>query len=200
MTLEVDGETGWGGRIRTSEWRDQNPLPYHLATPQLVEKSASRDGRTIQPPCDESPSDGGNCGRRRLQGVPRSRCSKHARTGAGHPAAPGRQQIQHPRHLRMTVAHHRLAIIASAMRRKRRDFERRGIAGQFRCFEYPACRDDNTGIDDQVPPRRQVPAKPCRPQWPQFRPSGGHSLPGGWPAPRSHDASAVNGFWGVAKW
>src|SRR5262249_31244443 len=25
---------GWGGRIRTSEWRDQNPLPYHLATPQ----------------------------------------------------------------------------------------------------------------------------------------------------------------------
>ncbi len=22
----------WGGRIRTSEWRDQNPLPYHLAT------------------------------------------------------------------------------------------------------------------------------------------------------------------------
>jgi hypothetical protein len=24
---------GWGGRIRTSEWRDQNPLPYHLATP-----------------------------------------------------------------------------------------------------------------------------------------------------------------------
>src|SRR5260370_1157230 len=28
-------KTGWGGRIRTSEWRDQNPLPYHLATPQL---------------------------------------------------------------------------------------------------------------------------------------------------------------------
>ena len=27
-------EFGWGGRIRTYEWRDQNPLPYHLATPQ----------------------------------------------------------------------------------------------------------------------------------------------------------------------
>jgi hypothetical protein len=26
--------SGWGGRVRTSEWRDQNPLPYHLATPQ----------------------------------------------------------------------------------------------------------------------------------------------------------------------
>ncbi len=25
---------GWGGRNRTSEWRNQNPLPYRLATPQ----------------------------------------------------------------------------------------------------------------------------------------------------------------------
>jgi hypothetical protein len=25
---------GWGGRIRTSVWRNQNPLPYRLATPQ----------------------------------------------------------------------------------------------------------------------------------------------------------------------
>ena len=25
---------GWGGRIRTFEWRLQRPLPYHLATPQ----------------------------------------------------------------------------------------------------------------------------------------------------------------------
>ena len=27
------GLSGWGGRTRTSEWRNQNPLPYHLATP-----------------------------------------------------------------------------------------------------------------------------------------------------------------------
>src|SRR5436305_10838021 len=27
---------GWGGRIRTSAWGNQNPLPYHLATPQLT--------------------------------------------------------------------------------------------------------------------------------------------------------------------
>ncbi len=27
-------KSGWGGRVRTSEWRNQNPLPYHLATPQ----------------------------------------------------------------------------------------------------------------------------------------------------------------------
>ena len=25
---------GWGGRIRTCEWRHQKALPYHLATPQ----------------------------------------------------------------------------------------------------------------------------------------------------------------------
>jgi hypothetical protein len=26
---------GWGGRIRTSGCRNQNPVPYHLATPQI---------------------------------------------------------------------------------------------------------------------------------------------------------------------
>jgi hypothetical protein len=30
------GLLGWGGRIRTSVWRNQNPLPYHLATPQCA--------------------------------------------------------------------------------------------------------------------------------------------------------------------
>jgi hypothetical protein len=31
---------GWGGRIRTSAWRNQNPLPYRLATPQSALPSA----------------------------------------------------------------------------------------------------------------------------------------------------------------
>ena len=30
---------GWGGRIRTSVWRNQNPLPYRLATPQHGRKA-----------------------------------------------------------------------------------------------------------------------------------------------------------------
>ena len=31
------GMAGWGGgRDRTSEWRNQNPLPYRLATPQTL--------------------------------------------------------------------------------------------------------------------------------------------------------------------
>lgn len=35
---------GWGGRIRTHEWRDQNPLPYRLATPQSnhINKNTTR--------------------------------------------------------------------------------------------------------------------------------------------------------------
>ena len=31
LTIKKDG---WGARIRTWVWRDQNPLPYRLATPQ----------------------------------------------------------------------------------------------------------------------------------------------------------------------
>src|SRR3984893_6153075 len=27
----MSGLVGWGGRDRTSEWRNQNPLPYRLA-------------------------------------------------------------------------------------------------------------------------------------------------------------------------
>ena len=37
---------GWGGRDRTSEWRNQNPLPYRLATPQQAEPERAR---TISP-------------------------------------------------------------------------------------------------------------------------------------------------------
>ena len=29
---------GWGARIRTWEWRNQNPLPYRLATPQRASR------------------------------------------------------------------------------------------------------------------------------------------------------------------
>src|SRR5580698_5831267 len=39
------GMPGWGGRIRTSAWGNQNPLPYHLATPQLT-CPESGDNRT----------------------------------------------------------------------------------------------------------------------------------------------------------
>ncbi len=31
-----DTPTGWGTRIRTSECRNQNPVPYRLAIPQQI--------------------------------------------------------------------------------------------------------------------------------------------------------------------
>ena len=34
MDAKSNRSIGWGGRDRTSEWRNQNPLPYRLATPQ----------------------------------------------------------------------------------------------------------------------------------------------------------------------
>src|SRR5512147_1693840 len=34
---------GWGGRDRTSEWRNQNPLPYRLATTQQAEQKRADD-------------------------------------------------------------------------------------------------------------------------------------------------------------
>src|SRR5262249_55261254 len=39
------GPAGWGARIRTWEWRNQNPLPYHLATPHRHARKAG--GRSI---------------------------------------------------------------------------------------------------------------------------------------------------------
>ena len=35
---------GWGGRDRTSECWNQNPVPYHLATPQQVAGAVPRRG------------------------------------------------------------------------------------------------------------------------------------------------------------
>src|SRR5688572_3728754 len=42
FTGVAQGRNGWGGRIRTSEWRLQRPLPYHLATPQDSSPSTGR--------------------------------------------------------------------------------------------------------------------------------------------------------------
>ena len=41
----MQGIRGWGGRIRTSGWRNQNPLPYHLATPQRAARLGGPGGK-----------------------------------------------------------------------------------------------------------------------------------------------------------
>lgn len=52
--------SGWGGRIRTSAWRNQNPLPYHLATPQQhsAHRAASMAGRGATYPYRSLPATG----------------------------------------------------------------------------------------------------------------------------------------------
>src|ERR1700755_1489650 len=44
----LDNTGGWGGRDRTSEWRNQNPLPYRLATPQQRRPERGESGRAIR--------------------------------------------------------------------------------------------------------------------------------------------------------
>lgn len=41
-------KNGWGGRIRTHGWLDQNQLPYHLATPQFWANFASKIKNTTR--------------------------------------------------------------------------------------------------------------------------------------------------------
>jgi hypothetical protein len=41
--------SGWGAWIRTREWRNQNPLPYHLATPQRCQEGFGRPGGRSRP-------------------------------------------------------------------------------------------------------------------------------------------------------
>src|SRR5215475_5045100 len=43
----LDNTGGWGGRDRTSEWRNQNPLPYRLATPQLALAGTAEEQTTV---------------------------------------------------------------------------------------------------------------------------------------------------------
>jgi hypothetical protein len=58
---------GWGARIRTWEWRNQNPLPYHLATPQRAPDHTCGSG------ADQSPDNRGprcDLNSRRAQRLP----------------------------------------------------------------------------------------------------------------------------------
>ena len=46
----VPVDLGWGGRVRTFAWRNQNPLPYHLATPQNTRLMAPKSLYLLQFP------------------------------------------------------------------------------------------------------------------------------------------------------
>ena len=99
------GNGGWGGRIRTSVWRSQSPLPYRLATPQADGKVGCGGGRGATPtpqrrrsvPADHPPVGTGGSDapprppqRRRRRRTGRSR-SGRCRT-CGRAGSPGRRE------------------------------------------------------------------------------------------------------------
>src|SRR3990167_6081610 len=48
---------GWGGRDRTYECRNQNPMPYHLATPQWTTiRRSSRPADACRDPAPQNPA------------------------------------------------------------------------------------------------------------------------------------------------
>ena len=75
-------DTGWGGRIRTSGCRDQNPVPYHLATPQRRTAGAPHGGR---PPAAKAAEKHSTRARRRppARASTPSRGAPWARSAAG---------------------------------------------------------------------------------------------------------------------
>ena len=123
---------GWGGRIRTSEWRDQNPLPYHLATPQ---HSSHLSHRTT-------------CAGIRLLTIRGGRSSSARATHASHPwcRIPARPVAQ------AVPAHGpRLSLAGQPVRRMRRTHGR-----SFAACGSPTWRHPN--ISTSIKPQRPAPA------------------------------------------
>ena len=85
------GGDGWGGRDRTYECRNQNPVPYHLATPQrkldlLGRRLCKRRQRmSCKRPGDASAHVERQQRQRAPRFVLRRERRKHARAGACHP-------------------------------------------------------------------------------------------------------------------
>ncbi len=109
---------GWGGRIRTSVWRDQNPLPYRLATPQLGNQQSARRLRLEQSPVLQATASHSVRAPKtlRLPAAPRAgsrgrdpRVSTAKKTHAPVPrqsrGTERRQPVEGPRHLRIAVPH-----------------------------------------------------------------------------------------------
>ena len=142
-------QIGWGGRIRTSVWRDQNPLPYRLATPQLGKhqptnsaqsqpvRNLSSKGESFSPRAKYPSNAGGN-----LRII--SRATIHGLTGqknTGPRASQARrtedrEPIERMCNFRITASHHAQAIVPSTGRQETVNCDGRRIPCQFRILKY----------------------------------------------------------------
>ena len=148
---------GWGARIRTWEWRDQNPLPYHLATPQhyrnLTDRGANapQHRRHIQAPGHESapPTRHPRRNALRLSSTPERRENARPRT-----REPRRSELPKPlqglSHLGVLRPHHRLAVVPGG--------------GKLARLKSGAYCDDG-GISSQLRTLEHIPGRHRHPGW-----------------------------------
>ena len=174
LSLVYGVVVGWGGRIRTSEWRDQNPLPYHLATPQLSIGDPGQQRRAIQP-AHYVPAPA------RRQARPDSLRSVLVGQGHEHTGAGSGQScltkflkpIKGFSDLRIAAAHARLAVVAPARGEKAAYCRDGGITCQFSGLKDVRRAHRGLRFDDQeialgkVVRRRAArqrlrPMRPCR--------------------------------------
>ncbi len=156
--ISVDG---WGGRIRTSEWRDQNPLPYRLATPQRNRQrpdpdprcsswSLATSGERLRPRTTYPVQ---RRGRRSSASRARTSSGMAANTHEPVPVSRARRELREPverfRHCGKAPPHDRLAVVATTRQQEIANCDCRGIPCQFRGFE------DLGGADRRVGPHQQ---------------------------------------------
>src|ERR1700681_3232185 len=155
--------SGWGGRIRTAEWRDQNPLPYHLATPQQSSTQHRMQRRAIQSARDKTAPSVWNSRRDALRILGALEAGEDARTGTGH-ARRDRRAVRidlstQPRerlgHLRAARAYYRFKDVDGAAFGKGAYWDVGRISCQFRGLEDLSGTHADPGPNHQKPARRQ---------------------------------------------
>src|SRR5512139_1018094 len=148
--------SGWGGRDRTYECRNQNPMPYHLATPQWALPGAEVVQRMpVEPLRHKTPHRFGQLAQHVSRRVFRSERCKHAGTRTGHPRlAELRQPFEMAGDFRITLDNHGLQVVTTHACGKGRYFEGWRAACQFRRSKNCCGRHLHRGGQHHVPRRR----------------------------------------------
>src|SRR6202140_2195051 len=163
ITVPKSIYSGWGGRVRTSAWLDQNPLPDPLATPQQSFTQHRMQRRAIQSARDKTAPSVWNSRRDALRILGALEAGEDARTGTGH-ARRDRRAVRidlstQPRerlgHLRAARAYYRFKDVDGAAFGKGAYCDDGRISCQFRGLEDLSGAHADPGMNHQKPARRQ---------------------------------------------
>src|SRR5450756_531907 len=112
LTAAGTSDAGWGGRDRTYECRNQNPVPYHLATPQTLLRQPMQR-MTLQAARHEPAHGLRKLRSRRVRLGFSGKFGIYAGAGTAHARlAMLLQPGQMARYFRIAFAHHGLEIVA----------------------------------------------------------------------------------------